>query len=551
MSASPSFLSPLFSVWLMGWFPDHSWTSHQLCEMERHLRAIGGALGVLDEQGEELFDSRFMEYQSHVIFEAIKGTLCHMLQSSPSPFLRYTVSPSKHEGPLEGLVSARMIPKLNVYTASLQDLAALPGLGQRSASRIVQSRSLETPFEEADDLRKVAGISKDSFAKVLPFLDLALPMTTVHHKWEKTFRESGLSSLVHLIATNQMQVSFVSASAPVDVLLQLLAGVSSHVQKNRIRPRFWIPSPERLLRANEAMLFTRWYQTQAHPTEGVSPVSSRSYYPLLLEMLRQAKQRIWCQMFFFTVGEEGSPGDNIIQLLLEAKQRGVDVRLILDQDLDGDYHGSRIVNADAFEALERFAIPTRPSLFDVTLHKKVVLIDERFVLLGSHNWTNSSFFRYEDTSMLVVSTGLNQEAATHHEQMWERLGSPVRIALSMLELFTPAQKSLLAKRGCINAEHFYQETKSLQNKRELAKEVGSTETHIALARDVLQLMESFRISETTSVALALRGMNAPSKVKRASLEQLTTTFQDLSDLPPPFHRRRIPAGIARYIWKHA
>jgi phosphatidylserine/phosphatidylglycerophosphate/cardiolipin synthase-like enzyme len=177
--------------------------------------------------------------------------------------------------------------------------------------------------------------------------------------------------------------------------LEALPGLGKRTAQRAGRPRFWKPSTERLMRGSLA-LDMRDAQRGGLSTgraAKVAPVPSGAYIRLLESLIDSAEQRIWCQMFFFHVGNEGSPGDRIVTKLREAVTRGVDVRLILDHDLPGDHHNARQVNEAAFEALHKAKVPVRPSHPDITAHGKTVVFDADRVLCGSHNWTSSSFFR--------------------------------------------------------------------------------------------------------------------------------------------------------------
>jgi competence protein ComEA len=50
--------------------------------------------------------------------------------------------------------------KVNINTASAQELMTLGGIGAKVAERIVTYREANGPFKKAEDLRKVEGIGK-------------------------------------------------------------------------------------------------------------------------------------------------------------------------------------------------------------------------------------------------------------------------------------------------------------------------------------------------------------------------------------------------------
>lgn len=60
----------------------------------------------------------------------------------------------RHDVPAEVYIAE----KVNINTASLQELAALPGIGEVLAGRILLYRENAGPFEAAEDLLNVEGI---------------------------------------------------------------------------------------------------------------------------------------------------------------------------------------------------------------------------------------------------------------------------------------------------------------------------------------------------------------------------------------------------------
>ena len=62
--------------------------------------------------------------------------------------------------------------RVNVNTASKQELMTLPGVGEVISDRIIAYRSDVGPFKSMDDLGKVKGISKRKLEQILPFIVL-------------------------------------------------------------------------------------------------------------------------------------------------------------------------------------------------------------------------------------------------------------------------------------------------------------------------------------------------------------------------------------------
>lgn len=59
---------------------------------------------------------------------------------------------------------------VNPSTASVTELMQLPGIGAKTAERIVAYRKENGPFKRLEDLMNVKGIGEKSFAKLRPHL---------------------------------------------------------------------------------------------------------------------------------------------------------------------------------------------------------------------------------------------------------------------------------------------------------------------------------------------------------------------------------------------
>ncbi len=62
--------------------------------------------------------------------------------------------------------------KVNINTATLQELMALPGIGKKTAEKIIRYRDENGPFQSPDDLKKVKGIGEKTFRKLADLITL-------------------------------------------------------------------------------------------------------------------------------------------------------------------------------------------------------------------------------------------------------------------------------------------------------------------------------------------------------------------------------------------
>ena len=65
-------------------------------------------------------------------------------------------------------------PRIDINTASVAELASLPGIGESKAKAIVEHRTVD-PFESVDDLKKVKGIGDKMLESLRPSLTVGTP----------------------------------------------------------------------------------------------------------------------------------------------------------------------------------------------------------------------------------------------------------------------------------------------------------------------------------------------------------------------------------------
>ena len=62
---------------------------------------------------------------------------------------------------------------VNINTASASDFEALPGIGAKTATRIVDYRQKNGPFKKVEELMNIRGIGEKNFLKLKPQLTVA------------------------------------------------------------------------------------------------------------------------------------------------------------------------------------------------------------------------------------------------------------------------------------------------------------------------------------------------------------------------------------------
>jgi len=75
--------------------------------------------------------------------------------------------------PSPGVASNKSVVLVNLNTADVKELAMLPGIGDKTAVRIIDYRQKNGPFKKIEELMNVQGIGEKSFLKLKPQLTVA------------------------------------------------------------------------------------------------------------------------------------------------------------------------------------------------------------------------------------------------------------------------------------------------------------------------------------------------------------------------------------------
>ena len=73
--------------------------------------------------------------------------------------------------------AARATTAIDINSATVADLEGLPGIGRRTAERIVEHRQKNGAFKKIEELMNVKGIGEKSFLRLKPLITVAPPRT--------------------------------------------------------------------------------------------------------------------------------------------------------------------------------------------------------------------------------------------------------------------------------------------------------------------------------------------------------------------------------------
>lgn len=124
-------------------------------------------------------------------------------------------------------------------------------------------------------------------------------------------------------------------------------------------------------------------------------------------LIRIAQESIYITTAYF------NPNDNIIQLLCEAVDRGVEVNILMPgKHTDKDI--ARLAGEDAFEVLLKAGV----NLWyyqKTMLHAKVITIDETVSCVGSANFNHRSMLKDDEVNLVIIDEDLTSTLNSHFQ----------------------------------------------------------------------------------------------------------------------------------------
>ena len=103
----------------------------------------------------------------HALPVAVLVSLC-AVSSLPAPA-------QASQAPGHAAAKPAMTTTVNLNTATPADLEALPGIGAKTAARIVEYRQKNGPFKKVEELMNVRGVGEKNFLKLKPQITVGTP----------------------------------------------------------------------------------------------------------------------------------------------------------------------------------------------------------------------------------------------------------------------------------------------------------------------------------------------------------------------------------------
>ena len=150
----------------------------------------------------------------------------------------------------------------------------------------------------------------------------------------------------------------------------------------------------------------------------VRDISDREYEKAVIELIDNAKESVVLGMYYISTQlETNNPVKLLLNDLIEAKKRGVQVKIYLNTKFP-DVSYEELVGDDEFKRLEDAGCEVYFIPQGRRLHDKVVIVDRRYVVEGSMNWSIIALRNNFESATLIDSPGLSEEKIARLEKIY-------------------------------------------------------------------------------------------------------------------------------------
>ena len=159
----------------------------------------------------------------------------------------------------------------------------------------------------------------------------------------------------------------------------------------------------------------------AHETRATL-LRNREFAESLLDGIHSARKSVHLSFFLFkATNARNNIPRRLVEELIQAKKRGVDVTVLLERPSTKRNHSSEdslyTDNRRTAELLVRGGVKVFFDSPAVTTHTKVAVIDGHLVFIGSHNLSQSALRHNNELSVMLDSPELASEVKAYMDRL--------------------------------------------------------------------------------------------------------------------------------------
>jgi phosphatidylserine/phosphatidylglycerophosphate/cardiolipin synthase-like enzyme len=156
-----------------------------------------------------------------------------------------------------------------------------------------------------------------------------------------------------------------------------------------------------------------------NPVQWITLIGDAQYADIAVPVIESSKARIRLIMYQMTYENDSkSPCDKLINALINADKKGVDVKVILEKSsFDSNLNAS---NTNAKTKLVSGGVEVRFDTVETTTHAKLLVVDDA-VIVYSGNWIYSGLTKNHEAGAMVNSPEFSEQAESYFNNIWNVL----------------------------------------------------------------------------------------------------------------------------------
>ena len=164
------------------------------------------------------------------------------------------------------------------------------------------------------------------------------------------------------------------------------------------------------------------YSLQAE--EKIRLIKDDEIFPIMTHYISQAQHSIYIGSLHYLIKDNNYPAQ-LAKQLAQKKKRGLKIKVILNAS-------NRKTNCSSALILKRLGIPVffvyeRSGRYQRLFHPKVVVIDRKYSIVGSHNISQSAFKYNRELSVLLESVELAEELLAYFQEIEQSKVTPTKM----------------------------------------------------------------------------------------------------------------------------
>ncbi len=150
----------------------------------------------------------------------------------------------------------------------------------------------------------------------------------------------------------------------------------------------------------------------------VVPIENYGYAPMLKHLIDNATESVYVSMEILSDYE---PVKTLLDSLIAAHNRGVDVKVICEGDISSNKYG--------VQYLENGGVEVKVDNTEKFIHTKMIVIDGKVVYVGSHNWSPYALGKNNEYGILIFNSLIANFYQNYFNSLWVNSSKTPQLSL--------------------------------------------------------------------------------------------------------------------------